>query len=266
MNHRVKAVLNEILEKFKSGEIPQAVAYSLFPIPNIPSTKWSLLNRTLMFLAGTQDGRGFRQWQQANRYVKKGAKAFYILVPCHYKKEVEGEEKQILGGFKCSAVFRYEDTDGEELTYLKLELPEFPLIEKAQAWGVSVKAIPGNYKYYGYYSSDRQEIALASQDEGVFFHELSHAAHEKLTGGLKRGQDPLQEIVAELAAQALCRLVGKQAHNTLGSSYQYIEKYAEKIQLTPLTACLKALNEVEKVLTLILKNEEQPTQAAGLTA
>jgi len=51
----------------------------------------------------------------------------------------------------------------------------------AAAWGISVKAIPGNYKYYGYYSGGRDLIALASPEECVFFHELSHAAHDRIT-------------------------------------------------------------------------------------
>ncbi len=76
MYAKVKEVLTSILDRFKSGDIPQAIAYSVFPIPDIPSAKWSLLNRTLMFFAGTQDARGFKQWTGANRHVKKGVKAF----------------------------------------------------------------------------------------------------------------------------------------------------------------------------------------------
>ena len=101
MKAKVEQVLNVILDRFKNNDIPQAIAYSMFPVPDIPSAKWSLLNRTIMFLAGTQDARGFKQWQQVNRYVKKGSKAFHILVP--YIKKVEdeenGEETQVLKGF-----------------------------------------------------------------------------------------------------------------------------------------------------------------------
>ena len=253
MNANVKAVLNSILDRFRSGDIPAAVAYAMFPIPDIPSAKWSLLNRTVMFLAGTQDARGFRQWQQAKRHVKKGAKAFHILVPCIYKKEDgAGEEREFLGGFKCSPVFRYEDTTGEELDYRQIELPALPLMERAQEWGIAVKAVPGNYRYYGYYSQDRREIGLATRDECVFFHELAHSAHEKVKGTLKSGQDPFQEIVAELSAQALCKIVGKESRDTLGNSYRYIENYAGKIKIDPLAACSKVLGQVEQVLSLIL--------------
>ena len=80
MNDKVKQTLQAILDQFKTGDIPKAVAISMFPIPDIPCSKWSLLNRTLVFLSGTVDARGYRQWQQTNRFVKKGSKAIYILV------------------------------------------------------------------------------------------------------------------------------------------------------------------------------------------
>ena len=104
MNEKVKQVLNVILEKFKSGDIPEAVALASYPIPDIPSSKWSFTNRTIMFLSGTGDARGFRQWKQAERWVKKGAKAIYILVPCFLKQvdEETGEEKEVLRFFKWS--------------------------------------------------------------------------------------------------------------------------------------------------------------------
>jgi len=255
MNEKVRQTLSSIVERFKTGDIPQAIAYSMFPLPDTPSAQWSLLNRMMMFFAGTHDARGYRQWNEVNRYVKKGTKAFYILVPCLKKIEDDetGEETQILKGFVCGPVFRYEDTDGEPLDYQTLKLPELPLIERAEEWGLSVKAIPGNYSCYGSYSSSRKEIALATKEECVFFHELAHCAHEKVKGVLKGGQDPLQEIVAELSAQALCRMIGKEANDTLGNSYRYIERYSERLKLTPYTACLKVMAETEKVLTLILK-------------
>jgi antirestriction protein ArdC len=251
----IHETVSGIIASFERGDIPEAIAYSMFPISDIPSAKWSLLNRTIMFLAGTLDARGFRQWKQAGRHVKKGAKSFRILVPCFVKTENDenGEVENSLRGFMCQPVFRFEDTDGETLEYEKRELPDFPLIERAEEWGISVKAIPGNYRYYGYYMPGRKEIALATPEESVFFHELAHAAHEKLNGELKAGQDSLQEIVAELSAQALCRMVGKQSRDTTGNSYRYIERYAEKINLSPQASCLKVMSDTEKVLNLILK-------------
>lgn len=257
MQDRVKQVLNNIVEKFKSGDIPEAIALATFPAANVPSSKWSFLNRTLMFLSGTGDARGFRQWHDAKRKVKKGGKAIYILVPC-FKKETNeetGEDSVVLRGFKPSPVFMVEDTEGEKLDYELLEVPKLPLLERAKEWGINVKAVPGNYGYYGYYSSKRNEIALASPKEKVFFHELAHAGHDRLKGSIKGGQDPFQEIVAELSAQALCRLTGREADNSMGHSYRYIEGYANQMKMTPHAACLKVLCETEKVLNLILKGD-----------
>ncbi|VBB45005.1 conserved hypothetical protein [uncultured Desulfatiglans sp.] len=272
MNDRIKQVLDGILERFKNGNIPEAVACSMFPMADdIPSANWSLLNRILMFVAGTADARGYRQWRKANRYVKKGSKGFHILVPCMKKVEDEetGEEAEALVGFMCRPVFRYEDTDGEPLAYEQIELPELPLLDRAREWGLNVRAIPGNYRCYGYYSSKRKEIALATPEEKTFFHELSHAAHDRVQKGLKSGQDPFQEIVAELSAQALCHLVGKQVDDSLGNSFRYIESYAEKEKLTPHGACLKVMNQTEKVLKLILKKGHNPSvslpEASGAT-
>lgn len=254
MYAKVKKVLTSILDRFKSGDTPQAIAYSVFPIPDIPSAKWSLLNRTLMFFSGTQDARGFKQWTVASRHVKKGATAFHILGPRFKKTETEdGNEKTLLIGFLTIPVFRMEDTQGEPLDYQQIALPELPLIEVAQKWDISVKAIPGNYRYHGYYSDQRKVIAMATEDEVVFFHELSHAAHAQVNGHLKPGQDWKQEIVAELSAAALCQMVGKKTDAHLGNNYRYIETYAQKANLSPLAGCLKVMADVEKVLQEILE-------------
>ncbi|MFZ4438047.1 MAG: ArdC-like ssDNA-binding domain-containing protein [Syntrophales bacterium] len=266
MQDRVRQALSVIVEKFKSGEIPEAVAMATFPAVNVPSGKWSFLNRTLMFLSGTGDARGFRQWQEAKRKVKKGAKAIHILVPC-FRKEIDdetGDEKNALRYFKAMPIFKVEDTEGEKLDYELLEVPELPLMERAREWGLSIKAMPGNYRYYGYYSSERKEIALASPEEKVFFHELAHAGHERIKGGIKGGQDPFQEIVAELSAQALCRLTGHEADGNFGHSYRYIEGYAQKLKMTPHAACLKVLCETEKVLKLILNGEQKKGETLEL--
>ena len=221
MNAKVKQALESIVQRFKEGDIPEAIAYSIFPLPNIPASRWSLLNRTLMAFANTSDARGFNQWKQVKRYVKKGSQSFTILAPRFAQKQSEDEEepKPILAGFLAVRVFKVEDTEGEPLDYQKIELPELPLMEVAQEWGISVKAVPGNYHYSGYFSQDRREIALASKEESVFFHELAHAAHQRILGELKKGQDWEQEIVAELAAATLCRIVGKDSKH-LGNSYR----------------------------------------------
>lgn len=268
MNRKVREVLNQILDRFKAGDIPETIALAAYPSRiKVPSNAWSLTNRVLMVLSGTHDARGFLQWKGVNRSVRKGTKAIYILVPWFSRSAdpETGQEKVRVRGFIGRPVFRLEDTEGDPLDYQTLELPDLPLLERAGQWGIEVKAVPGDYRYQGYYSPARKEIALATQAESVFFHELAHAAHEKVKGGLESGQDPFQEIVAELAATALSRLVGKDPGDTLGNSYRYIEDYAGKAKLTPVAACLRVMGETEKVINLILKGGE-PCPGEATTA
>lgn len=254
MEDKIKKTLSIILEAFQSGIIPEAIACTRFPIPNIPSSKWSLLNQLLMVFSGTSDARGYQQWKQVNRYVKKNSKSIFILVPW-LKTDKEDNEVSKLIGFMAKPVFRVEDTDGEPLDYQSIKIPDLPLMDRAKEWGISIKAVGGSMEYNGYYLPKQKEIHLASPEERTFYHELSHVAHEKVLGSLKTGQHPTQEIVAELSAQVLCRLVGKTMDSQTGNSYRYIEGYASIIDCSAYKACLKLLSEVEKVLNLILGKE-----------
>ena len=95
-----------ILEIFKSGQIPEAVSYAAFPSFDIPSEQWSYLNRIIMWLNGTYDARGYRQWEEAGRHVKKGATAFHIFAPRLVKEKKEnGEEDFSLLGLSASSGF-----------------------------------------------------------------------------------------------------------------------------------------------------------------
>lgn len=251
---KVQKVLHGILEKFKTGDVPKAIVYSMFPIRGTPSDKWSYINRLIMLLSGTTDARGIRQWSRAGRSVKKGSKAIYILVPYFVKRRCfNDDENELLKGFMAKPVFAVEDTEGEPLDYAKIiPLPELPLLERAKEWDITVKTISPYPKFLGVYIPDKKEIALASPEEIVFFHELSHAAYEMSIGKLKPGQRWDQEIIAELSAQALCCLVGKDGRDRLGNSYAYIESYAKKAGLSPFSACLKVLDDVQKVLSFLL--------------
>ena len=263
MTGKIREALEGVIRCFESGDIPEAIAYGFFPAPDLPSAKWSLLNRILVLISGTADARGFRQWMAVKRYVRKGARAIYILVPRFVQAEnEEGETEEALAGFLARPVFRVEDTEGEPLSYQKaMEPSKLPLFEKAQEWGISVKAVPGNFQYYGYFCKDRMEIGLATKEEAVFFHELAHAAHSKLKGNLET-REWEDEVVAELTAAALCRMVGRTSR-FLGNNYRYISHYANKANTTPLRACLLVMGDVQKVLAFILHDKVEFRDPVG---
>ena len=119
-------------------------------------------------------------------------------------------------------------------------------------WGIKVKGMRFSFFVLGAYDHHNQEIVLATPAESVFFHELAHAAHARLGEDLNHYEQWHREIVAELSSQVLCQLIGKKPLDTLGNSYRYIEKFARDAGLSPLMACLKVVEEVQKVLSLIL--------------
>ena len=254
-SEKAKGCLQQIVDLFREGNIPKALAVATIPPQSdIPSAKWSVSNRVLQFLADTSDARGFRQWQKAARKVKKGAKAFCILGPnARTVKETDDTgvetEKVIVMGFHAIPVFRAEDTDGEPLPY---EPPTPPLLaDVAEHFGLSVSYQTFASKYYGYYQSNSKRIVLATHSAQVFFHELAHAAHERIEGDLKGGQVPSQEIIAELTAATLAQMYCPDTN--LGFSYEYVKSYAEKSKRTIERACLAVINTVGLVLDEILK-------------
>ncbi len=258
---KIRETLYMVVERFKTNDIPEAIALSMFPIPNIPARNWSLFNRILMVLAGTSDARGFKQWQAVGRKIKKGSKAIRILAPriIKVKKEESSvkedhDEKSVLAGFISVPVFRFEDTEGSPLDYEEIKLPELPFMDIAEKWGLETKAVPGNGRFYGCYRPNQREILLASPEESVLFHELAHAAHNRLKP-LKKGQDWKQEIIAELSACVLSYLVGKKPVN-LGHHYQYIEDYAKEAKKSPHKVCFEVISEVEEVLELVMSGGE----------
>jgi hypothetical protein len=262
-NEKVLNVLEKILTSFKSGEIAEALSIAVLPRLDIPCSKWSLSNRLILFFSGTSDARGFRQWKEVNRYPKKGSKALYILSPTHRKKvdEKTEEEKFILTGFLPVPVFPYEQTEGQPIERPELEPKQLPILHDVAAkWGISVSYESFQGESYGYFSPGRKEIVLATHDEQVFFHELAHAAHEKVKGALKGKQDWKQEVTAELCSAVLAHLYGRRIND--GHAYQYIHHYAEKAQKDVYRACLSVVADVGKCLELITTaaQEDQPEE------
>lgn len=263
LHPKVKPTLDLILNLFRSGNVPKAVAVATFPPFDVPSNAWSLANRIIMALSGSSDARGFAQWKDAGRFVKRGSKAIHILAPwlvnkSHNERDTDLEESgpvhisKLLRGFIAVPVFRVEDTDGAPLEYQSLELPQFPLLDLAFDWGIKVSPVAFQEGWYGCYRPDSKEIRLATPSEKTFFHELAHAAHHKVKGYLQNGQKWRQEIVAELSAQVLCHIVGMEPGQTLGNSFDYIAHYASSVRMEPANACLAVLSDIEKVLNLIL--------------
>jgi antirestriction protein ArdC len=252
---KADAALAEIVAMFESGGLPAALAQTRIVRArhDRPMCEWSTGNQLLAFLHSTADARGYRQWQEVGRHVKKGAKAFSILAPCTVKKaetDADGREAErvIVTGFRAVPVFRLEDTEGEPVEYPDYSPPQLPpLHDVAERLGVPVRYLPSGADARGAYSLTGREILLATHDVDTFFHELAHAAHATVEP-LKGGQNPRQEIIAETVAAVLCRLYGHDGY--LVEARDYVAFYAGLER--PERAVMRLLSDVEKVLDVIL--------------
>lgn len=262
-----------IVERFKNpASLPAPLAQVFIRRKDqSPCRKWSWGNQLIVAMHGYTEARGFRQWQEVGRHVKKGERAIYILAPCVRKFEAEGddgttEEYSAVYGFRCVAVFGLEQTDGEPLPVdaeAVAWLAGLPLRDVAEAWGIEIQSYDGaEGGRLGFYSCAGDRIGLGVQNLATWAHELVHGADDRNIGGLKPGQRVDQEIVAELGASILLTLLGKPVDADLGGCWHYVEHYAAKTGKATVDVCLELLNRTCKAVDLILTNAEAITTQA----
>lgn len=247
--------MKKVLEQFRNGDLSPITKVARLQLSEeAPASKWSLANRVLAYVqSGEIDCRGFRQWEQVGRYIKKGESAVYILRPVMVRRRKEDseelEDNYTCLGFSTVPVFAASSTEGscQLAAYRPVTYP--PLYEVAHKLGVSVEYVPVSSDKLGDCRIDGERIRLGSHDTRVFFHELAHAIHARIEGELKPGQQQEQETVAEFSAAVLMDLYGFE--DTTGNAWNYISGYSRE----PLLAISKALGTVEKVLQVIIDLE-----------
>ena len=286
MNEKTKQVLDDLVSKFTDGtdKLPDAIAKSYILASDVPCSKWTMNNRVLTLLSGTTDARGYRQWQQVNRHVKKGAKAIYILVPrmiavkddttdsqkdCGKKDDENNDTKnnpenkktkQCIG-FSTCPVFRYEDTEGEPLEeYVPKELP--PLFDLAKYNGIDVRYVNTVSGEYGSINVDDKNITLSTESPDTFLHELVHYYDLHERKDIKHGQDKTQEIVAQLAACVLARMYSD--YDASRYTWDYIAGYAETTEPHKVAKqCLKVMERVGTIIDAIIKDAQEINTTGG---
>lgn len=254
LTDNAKKITDELINRFRSGDIAPIVEVAMLRLSPAeigrPSQKWSFSNQVLALMqTGELDCRGFNQWHEVGRSVKKGSHAAYILGPIIIKDKNEktGKETAALVGFKSIPVFPLHETDGAELPEPKEINRPLPLLaEVAQAWGIKILWVESRH-YYGSFSQESGTIALATESQKTFFHELAHAAHARIEGKLKNGQDPRQELIADFCAAVLMQTYGLK--DMSGNVWEYIKGYNPN---DPIKAIMAALDTIGKVIDLIL--------------
>lgn len=268
-NDKVRAEIVGLIEMFKKPESLETVAKSMFRRGvDIPSDNWSFLNRLIMMNHNTFDARGPKAWFKIGRKVKKGGNFCIIAPKLWMKPEVDkngkpvldndGKEKKIpiLTGFRPIPVWAVEETEGAEVDYkINKEMPKFVCEDVANSWGIEIHQGFDNPDFYAYFSSTEQKIVMATDSQQSFFHELVHAADEKVQGKIKDGQEPLQEITAEFGAAVLMNMFGLKAGTK--NTFDYVRKYADNLGKDPVDAVIPIISRIGKCIELILKENER---------
>src|SRR3989304_167618 len=124
---RAAQVMADILHKIETGNISAIAEIAALDIPKSwPAHKWSMGNRLLAYKQiRSLTARGFNQWKDANRPVKKGGYADVIIyAPILITKKENGQPKinpetgkaeQFLFGFNPIGIFSIDQTNGEPL-------------------------------------------------------------------------------------------------------------------------------------------------------
>jgi antirestriction protein ArdC len=281
MTPKVRALLDELAEKITGDAVAEYVGETLFGDgSDIPCRAWSRLNRLAVAVAGTNDARGIRQWNKAGRMVKKGAHAFYILVPmvcpATPKKQAEaaeetedetefendaekaGRDTETKLRFKLMPVFRVQDTEGAPLDYeariKSFDVASLPLIEVAMKLGVRVAA-GLTLDCAGFFRPKTKSITLGTANPQVFLHELSHAIDYALPN--RRESDyAFGEVVAELSSAFLGSFYGVKVD--IASTKAYIESWSGKGHVA--FKVMRALQRVEEIYRCIESVAATPKQ------
>lgn len=246
---QLRGVMERILNAFETGDVPAILKRVWLNLADrtLPMAQWSPLNQFIVAISGATDARAFGQWKDAGRSVRKGEKAFRILAPLVYKAKEDDplhgikEGDPVIRGFKAVAVFDVSQTEGEPLPNPYREeheafLAALPLRGVAEKWGIQVvvERTPGGFASYG-----GGTIRLATDSKASWLHELTHAAEDRL-GALKvLGQDPAQEVVAQLGASTLAEFLGLEHESDRGFSWRYIQHYAKDDPLGTARALLE---------------------------
>jgi len=250
LSDKAQEALNQVVARFQSGDLSAVVEVVRLrrQAADAPSQSWSLSNQVLAYIqTHSLDCRGYRQWEQVGRQVRKGARAAWILAPITILIENEdGEKVSVVRGFKSVPVFAVHDTDGKPLPQVDYTPPILPpLSDVARKLGVTVAWQPTPADRLGDCDLTGQRIRVGTHDAQVFFHELAHAAHARLNGHLRGGQHADQETIAEFTACVLMQLYG--LGDRSGNAWRYIRSYNSD----PIRAIAEALTTVEKVLEVL---------------
>jgi hypothetical protein len=237
----------EILRAVNWSDIPKAVAFGCFPIPNTPAAKWSLCNRVISICGGSLDYRGVGQWRKINRYLQKGCKPIYIVCPQLHQEMPENEPRKVLDGFIGVPVYPVSQTYGDPVEYSEPPHKVMDMRAISDKWKVSSDGI--NWRYQVSTCFDEIE-ELAWESEKEFVWQTCHEAYSEIFEDHKNRKDRL--LVMEIASLTMLYIIGRRVTYN-GRHLSMIQRYGQEMKLSSLAAFLSIIKIVEILLNRIFE-------------
>jgi hypothetical protein len=264
----------KILEAFEHpDELPEKLANVVLANTGRHCDRYSWGNQFLVWIAGYSDAAGYKQWlNEYGRQVRKGEKSFAILAPITQSfwatDEETGEKvkRTYIKGWRDVRVFGLEQTDvadaakwearnaaAEHNRTVVESAPLYTVATEHYGLHVAANGSLAEAGAAGCYISGLDFIQLGVENLATFAHELIHAVDDRLGNLTKRhGQQPDNEIVAELGGAILLTCMGLDHDADLGGCWQYIKSYGGTDPLraanTLLNRTLDAVHDVLQAL------------------
>lgn len=195
---------------------------------------YSFWNQIILYSSGATNVKGFRQWQEIGRTVKKGEKAIWILAPCFPKKtkdDDDDEDRKRPVYFRSVPVFDISQTEGDELPafggHADVQLDD--IRKTAVKLGFSVDFKNLKYKIGGYINKDGQitinSVQRESDNVATLVHEIAHGLLQHVANKKMPTEQKEQE------AETLCYLIGQEiGYNAKSEMYLKSWKMSDSIK------------------------------------
>lgn len=271
---RIEEAANAVIAAFKDPDtLPDKLADIVLNVGRW-SSKWSWGNQLIVLFMGYSDAMTMGGWKKhAGRRVIDGQerKGFNILRPVKKWITTEDEDTgekvriQITTTFAPHYVFGLEQTevvDEKKWNNFAGDAQEhistLPWINVALDWDLKVEGgtVPGAKGHFDH----RGMIGLGVKNLSVWAHELVHASEKRrevLT--IAPGQQPDNEIVAELGSAILLKVAGMDHDADLGGAWEYIKHYGGN---NPIKEIEKLLGRTKAAVEEILSEADRLEEAA----